>query len=357
MRVLQLIDSLEAGGAERMAVNYANALSENIQFSALICTRAEGPLKKELKNLVIYKFLAKKNAIEYHAIKDLRSFCVINNIEIIHAHSTSFFIATIVKILLPKIKIIWHNHNGMSHTLPTYKIRFIRLASIFFAGTIVVNQQLLSWSRKKLQLDNVIYLENFPTENTKVEESVKLIEQDSIKIICLANLRIEKNHLLLLSVAEKINLSHNNCTFHLVGKDFNDDYSKILKSKIAERNLQEKIFFYGSQSNVSSLLQQADIGVLTSTLEGLPVALLEYGLAGLPIVVTAVGEIPNIVKDAENGFLVESNNIEHFVIALEHLISNEKLRVKMGKELMSTVQERYSKDAVMQKYLKWIKQC
>ena len=48
MGVLQLIDSLEAGGAERMAVNYANALTEKITISALVATRQEGVLKNEL---------------------------------------------------------------------------------------------------------------------------------------------------------------------------------------------------------------------------------------------------------------------------------------------------------------------
>ena len=46
MRVLQLIDSLEVGGAERLALNYANALSERITLSALVVTRKEGALKK-----------------------------------------------------------------------------------------------------------------------------------------------------------------------------------------------------------------------------------------------------------------------------------------------------------------------
>ena len=61
MRILQLIDSLEAGGAERMAVNYANALATTLEFSSLVATRKEGPLLGEIDSKVIYLFLNKKN--------------------------------------------------------------------------------------------------------------------------------------------------------------------------------------------------------------------------------------------------------------------------------------------------------
>ena len=48
MRIVQLIDSLETGGAEKMAVSYANALSAEIPYSGLIATRKEGVLQKEI---------------------------------------------------------------------------------------------------------------------------------------------------------------------------------------------------------------------------------------------------------------------------------------------------------------------
>ena len=59
LRIVQLIDSLEPGGAERMAVNYANSLATVIPFSALITTRKEGALKKQLSPKVSYLFLNK----------------------------------------------------------------------------------------------------------------------------------------------------------------------------------------------------------------------------------------------------------------------------------------------------------
>ena len=53
MRILQLIDSLDAGGAERIAVNYANSLTQKVSFSGLVTTRKEGVLKTEIQKSTI----------------------------------------------------------------------------------------------------------------------------------------------------------------------------------------------------------------------------------------------------------------------------------------------------------------
>ena len=354
MRIVQLIDSLDAGGAERMAVSYANALCEVVEFSGLISTRSEGSLRVDLHSQVNYLHLAKKRTLDYKAVRRLKNYCIENGVQIIHAHSTSFFMAILVKTLLPKVFIIWHNHNGMSHTMPIYKIKILRLAGHYFSGTIVVNQQLLNWSRKVLKIENVIYLENFPVELDNKDPIQKLEGHKNSRIICVANLRKEKNHIMLIEIAEKIMINHKNWTFHLVGKDFNDNYSRLLKEKVREKKLENNVFFYGSQNNILSILEQSEIGVLTSTLEGLPVALLEYGIAGLPVVATSVGEIPIVLQNGKNGFVVDATNKVDFYEALVQLITREKLRKELGAELKETVTGHYSQNIIIHKYLNWI---
>ena len=68
MRIVQIIDSLEIGGAERMAVNYANVLSEKTEFSGLIASRKEGLIISELIDGVSYLFLKKKKKIDVKAV-------------------------------------------------------------------------------------------------------------------------------------------------------------------------------------------------------------------------------------------------------------------------------------------------
>ena len=92
MRILQLIDSLRPGGAEKMAVNIANALLPHVEGSYLCCTRKEGMLKDEIKPEVGYLFLNKKSRLDPKAILRLRKYIIDNKIDIVHAHSTSFFL-------------------------------------------------------------------------------------------------------------------------------------------------------------------------------------------------------------------------------------------------------------------------
>ena len=68
MRIIQIIDSLEIGGAEKMAVTFANSLSSKVEFSGLVVTRKEGNLKKTIKKEVDYLFLKKKHRFDLFAV-------------------------------------------------------------------------------------------------------------------------------------------------------------------------------------------------------------------------------------------------------------------------------------------------
>ena len=107
MRIVQLIDSLEAGGAERMAVNLANGLAKQVEFSGLVCTRKEGLLLAQIRAEVNYFFMAKKSALDLTALFRLRKYCLSYNVTHVHAHATSFFTAFLLRLLLPKLKIIF----------------------------------------------------------------------------------------------------------------------------------------------------------------------------------------------------------------------------------------------------------
>jgi glycosyltransferase involved in cell wall biosynthesis len=354
MRILQIIDSLDIGGAEKMAINYANALSRKVEFSGLVATRKEGNLKNQLSNKVDYLFLNRKKIFDTRAILKMRNYCISNNIDYLQPHSSSFFTALLVKILLPKIKIIWHDHNGLSEFLSSRKTFALKVASFFFEGIIVVNDQLKQWAEKELNCKRVIYLPNFTSLNNEEIAVTKLVGVEGKKILSLANLRFQKDHFLLLKVAEKLMISHPEWTFHLVGKDFEDDYSDQIKKIIVSKKLQNNVIIYGSKNDTTTILNQADIAILTSQSEGLPVAILEYGLVCKPVVTTEVGEIPLIIKNNINGFIVPKYDEEKFYDSLVKIIEDEKLRSQLGKSLNETILKNHSESAIISNYLNWV---
>ena len=355
MRVLQIIDSLEAGGAERMAVNYANALAKQIEFSGLVVTRKEGALLNQVSKEVSYLYLNKMSVFDIKSLYKLRKFVIENRVEVVHAHSTSFFMAFLLKLIHRSIKLIWHDHYGDSEFLSKRPSLSLKISLPFFNGIIAVNQQLKVWSEQKMNFKNVIYLPNFPSQENKVTEVTFLKGVQGKRIVSLANLRVQKNHFLLVEVAKKVKISYPEWTFHLVGKDFEDDYSKKIKTLILDYNLENTVFIYGSRQDIKNILKQSTIGILTSKSEGLPVALLEYGLQKKAVVVTNVGEIPLLIQNKINGFIVEASDAELFYDSVVKLIENDTILTIFGKALNETIVNNYSEKTVINQYLDWLK--
>ena len=353
MRVLQLIDSLRPGGAERMAVSYANALNRRIDASHLCCTRMEGMLQERLNPGIGYIYLKKRNSVDIRAFKRLRIYIKKNKINLIQAHSSSVFLAVLVKMSLPGVKVVWHDHFGRD--LKERKAGVLKPVSRFFDGIISVNAELADWSKLHLLAREVRYFRNFLPEAGEpdyVQEGKGRNQShlqssgrgEDFKIICVANLRPQKDHLNLLNsinfLQEKENLS-----LHLVGADEKDEYSKGIKMYILHNNLEKKVFIYGAQDNIEEMVKEADLGILSSSSEGLPVTLLEYGRAGLPVVCTRVGQCGEVV--GENGKLVPAGNPQKLAEAISFYMNDPEKRKQDAGNFQERVFERFSEEAVV----------
>ena len=342
MRVLQIIDSLEAGGAERMAVNFANSLGDKIAFSGLVATRKEGVLLDQISNKVSYLFLNKKSSLDLKAIFRLRKFVIQNKITIVHAHGTSFFIATILKWTYPKIKIVWHDHYGAREKQSRKNHLELFFCSLFFTGVFVVNYQLESWAKKNLLSKRVYYIPNFVVLDSNQSPITILKGNDGKRIVCVANLKNPKNHIALLLAFEAMKLQYLGWSVHLIGKDYKDDYSERLKEFTRVNDLGNAIFIYDSRTNIQNILSQATLGVLCSTEEGFPVSLLEYGWAQLPVISTNVGFCSEIIQHDFSGLLFDP--CDHFQLQqqLQKMILDKELRDRFGQNLHQSVLENFS---------------
>ena len=356
MRIVQIIDSLHVGGAERMAVNYANALAQQIDFSGLVTTRKEGELKGAIGPEVHYLYLQKTSALDVGAILRLRTYCRANRVAIAHAHGTSFFIAFLLKLIHPKIRIVWHEHKGARSSESLGKNIFLWICSRLFAGIIVVDHTLEDWCRRNLGVNKLIYLPNFTLPAQTDKPKTVLHGESGKQMVCVANLRHPKNHQLLVEVAKQIHQKYPDWTFHFIGSDFDDEYSKALKQAISDYFLIETVYIYGLREDTAAIINQAEICLLGSVSEGLPVALLEYGLYKKAVVATNVGEIPRIISNGENGFTVPSGDVQQFSDAVTGLIENREMRKSFGERLYQTIMQNHSRQAVVTKYLAWLNQ-
>jgi glycosyltransferase involved in cell wall biosynthesis len=104
-------------------------------------------------------------------------------------------------------------------------------------------------------------------------------------------------------------------------------------------NISEYVTFLGwvNSDQRDKLLAKADVFLLPSYNEGLPMAILEAMSWELPVITTPVGGIPELIISNENGLLVEPGDVENLSAAMQSLISNEELRLKLGKSARKSV--------------------
>lgn len=350
MRVLQLIDTLEAGGAERVAVNLANTLSTKITASFLCATRKEGALKSTVKKEVKYLFLNRTSTIDVKAIRLLSTYVKYNKISLIHAHATSFFMATLIKCLNPKIKLIWHDHYGKSEFLSKRPKAVLKVCSIFFNYIFSVNNQLVNWAKLHLHTSCVSYLPNYAELDT-ISLQTQLEGVVDKRVVCLANLRPQKDHVTLIKAFKEVSKTYPYWSLHLVGQNFKDEYSKSIISLIKTLELGNNVFIYGSCLDISAILNSCNIGVLSSKSEGLPLALIEYALAGLPVVATDVGDCNLVISNRKYGQLIPSEAILELQNAIEFYIKYPDKAKLTAKSLQQKVKKEFSKETTIHKLM------
>ena len=140
------------------------------------------------------------------------------------------------------------------------------------------------------------------------------------RIVCVANFRPQKDHPNLLNAMAMVKDSVPDAHLLLAGEAADDDYKAGLAARIAELGLEGNVTWLGARRDVPAILAQCDVGVLSSRSEGLPLALLEYGAAGLATVATAVGESAEVLGSGASGVLVPPGCPEALANAIIRLL-------------------------------------
>lgn len=350
MRVLQLIDSLDAGGAERMAVNLYNDLQKlDGVDSFLIATRKEGVLRTELQSIEKYYFLNRKRTFDCKALIRMNRFIKKEKIKLIHVHGTSIFFAFLYIILFRvKVSLIWHDHNGNRNNTKKLAESRIRFILSFYKKIIIVSNRQRDFFETINQQQKVVYLPNY-TYDLKNRASNRVTS--TFKIVYTANLREPKNHLNAVKALHIIREKYKkNVTLHLIGNYIDNEYYRGLKQYIEKHKLEQLVIFHGKCTNVQELLCQFNLGLITSDSEGLPVSLLEYGMVGLPVISTHVGECKAVLNGF--GITIPKNNPEYLANAIISYMNNEKKQENDRKKFHLHILKNYTKESVLEELYK-----
>jgi glycosyltransferase involved in cell wall biosynthesis len=133
------------------------------------------------------------------------------------------------------------------------------------------------------------------------------IPEDAFVLACVANFRTQKNHALLIEAAAQVLARRTDALFVLAG---DGPLREQVLAQIDRRGLRDRVRYLGAVPGANRLVAAADALVLSSTYEGLPVVVMEAIAAGVPVVSTAVGGVPDLVRDGDNGILVPPGSPE-----------------------------------------------
>jgi glycosyltransferase involved in cell wall biosynthesis len=345
--VLHLVDTLEAAGKERVAVNLANLVQHRAYKSYLCATRKGGILRDQLGKNVEYLELGKKNRFNLMAVRRLVLFISRHKINILHAHNASLFIAAAASMFPPYPVVLWHDHyvtSGASER-PVWLYRFgVRRAR----GIIAVSEPLADWIRVKLRVpaERVWYLPNFVNVPSEIICPPALPGIPHFRIVCVAHFRPQKDHITLIRAMRLVVQEEPRAHLILIGGTGDMVYYERVKKEISVLGLKKHISILGEVRNIWSILKHCRVGVLSSAGEGFPLVLLEYGISGIPVVAPRVGQCAEILDNGSAGLLVPSRSPMEMADSILMLLKAPELCSRLSNSLKRRVDQIYSSKCV-----------
>ena len=164
---------------------------------------------------------------------------------------------------------------------------------------------------------------------------------------CVANFNWRKDHDSLLEAFREVSNRHSSARLVLVGTG---DLEAMARKKAEGLGLGEKVEFLGSRLDVPEILRRLDLLVLPSKTEGFGRVLIEAMAAGVPIVATRVGGIPEVVTDGRTGRLVPTGSPKELAQAILHVLDEPDEAERLAAEARKDVVMRFSLDAAVSRY-------
>jgi len=293
-----------------------------------ICKLKLHKLKPQLLGMFIFYFLI-----------TLKLFLKKQQFDIIHIHgdwSSLLFVKFLKKLTNAKVVVLsLHDQLTQRYTHQKLLPKLVQNVDLIFSTGYDTAIELERLSTKKVIVQpsgiNEIFFEKFE----------KKYENDRFTIVTVANLFPKKNIELVLETAQELPA----CRFIIVG----DGTHRIILETIIKSNSISNVELVGFKSavEVREYYWQSDCYLLTSFAEGTPTSALEAMACGLPIVSSNAGGLRNIVKEYENGFVIDDFNKSRYVEKIQLLKNDIDLRKKMF-EINTKLAQNYRWDKVSQ---------
>lgn len=359
-RVLQVIGNVGLGGGEHYVLRLATHMTR-YGFDTICTCRPGGEFETLLGTQGIEGFpvrLSKERNI--FAARHIARFCRDRDIGIVHAHgAVGAQAARLASILYGGPRPITTYHVAITNItdIPPWKKKLFALLDRMMSG---VDRRVLAVSeavRGALIREaffspdrlHVLYtgIDADSFNDCRMHEFRKEIDvdPDSMLIGAVGRLSEEKGMDILIDAMPRILREFPSLTLVIAG---DGPLKEALYRKTCNRGVDARVRFLGYRRDIERLLTGLDLLVMPSWTEGFPLVLLEAMAAGVPVVATKVGGIPEIVTDGREGVLVPPGDSLRLADRVITLMRDSSLREKMAGEGRKRVLQRFSLGRMLQ---------
>lgn len=195
-------------------------------------------------------------------------------------------------------------------------------------------------------LPNAIDVESFSPATDRQAAKVRVgAPLDRPLLLMLANLAPHKGQMTALRTVCRLREQGRDVQLWLAGIDRSEEqsYERELRQQIHMLGLDERVTLLGFRQDTPTLLQAADVVLLPSTAEGLPLSLLEAQASGVPVIAAPTAGIPEIIADGRTGFLVSAEDDAGYAARVRKLLDEPRLRQDIAAAALFQCRQRHSR--------------
>ncbi len=350
INILYVVASMKLGGAERMAANLALGLNKS-KYKVTFCAFEPGPLSKELSESGIEVFIfRRKMRYDIFLLWKVLMLMIRKKIMIVHAHAFQQNCYAFPAAKITGVPLFVMSEHGSIEKQLAKKRRFyinkvfMNSADAFITVSNAHKNELVEFLKAPREKITVVYNGVDITKSTGIKstETIKKglnIDLNTYLVTNVGNFRPVKNQGYFLQAAVQVLKKLPRTIFLLVGEGGMRSELEDLSKKLG---IAERVMFLGSREDVADILSITDVAAVSSSYETFGIAAAEAMAMSKPVVATAVGGIPELVKDKVSGFLVPLENPEKMAGRIVQLLEDKNLAESMGKAGRACIEKNFT---------------
>lgn len=333
VNIAHIIPNLGVGGAEKLVLDICNHINKNrfnVKIISLYSSNNSVYEKIAKENNISIIFLNKKAGIDLKIIYQLIKIFRMEKINIIHTH---LYVMPYVLIasLFCNIKHRIHTVHNMADKELSKNLRMIMKFGYKFFNVIPV--AISDYIKETIIEEYKISEDKIPCIYNGIDvkqfKEKYDVQNKNMHLIHIGSFKKAKNHSMLINCFNIIAKENDKVKLFLVG---DGELKNKIVDKVKKLQLEDKVIFRGIQKDIVNELHSANIFVLSSDYEGVPICILEAMACGLPIVTTNAGGVIDIIENNKNGIIVEKGNYLQMSDEIKKLIYDENKRSELGRQ-------------------------